>query len=61
MRSKRKKKEFKKFSAFKNVDCQKGLQVKHFSWLRAIQGPPMSGTHSLLGQSVWGGIIWPGL
>lgn len=56
MRSKRKiqKGEFKKFSAFKKVDCQKDLQVKHFSWLRAIQSPPMSGTHSLLGQSLWG-------
>lgn len=62
MRSKRKiqKGEFKKFSAFKKVDCQKDLQVKHFSWLRAIQGPPMSDRHSLLGQSVGGGIIWPG-
>lgn len=28
------------------MDCQKDLQVKHFSWWRAIQGPPMS----LLGQ-----------
>lgn len=56
MRSKRKiqKGEFKKFSAFKKVDCQKDLQVKHFSWLRAIQGPPMSDTHSYL-RTVSGG------
>lgn len=54
MRSKRKiqKREFKKFLAFKKVDCQKDLQVKHFSWLRAIQGPPMSGTHTQ--DSQWG-------